>query len=359
MTGRVRAVICGMFAMLLAGALLSKDAGVDRSRTFVTQVSPDLAIITELSVTEPYLGEQFSVVYRLRTKRALAAVDIDPQQYPGFWMESVPIDSQAVAEARASKDQSEIEYLLRQVILFPLMEGRQKVPPLSVKIRRARNTPASADDWDIVGSSAAVGLDVMPVPLPPGEGAKLPLVGNVAGTLLSAQENWNVVALDIEGNANLGMFQPLDWMHPSSGVSFQARLASTNRVTQTIEREGKRQVALLVRQHWLISVYGATRDRRIDGFTLSVFDPHDGVWRKVSISGCDLPMTHDAGQGEQQGKVTDSRGNDTRSRKFWDLLAGRAGMLAGTAIVVAFAWWLTAKRLHALKKPDDNSGERV
>lgn len=350
MAGRVRALICGFLAAVMAGAALSGNAGTDLSRTFVARVSPDMAIVTEISVADPYVGEQFSVIYRLRTKHALAAVDIDPQQYPGFWTEAAPIDPQASANARASKDQGVIEYLLRQVILFPLMEGKQRVPPLSVKIRSARSA-AAADDWDIVGSSTAVELNVMRVPPAPSGGAKLPMVGKISGTLVAAQENRYAVALDIEGSANLGMFQPLDWMRPPAGIKFHAHLGSANHITQTIEKEGKRQVALLERQHWLISIYGAAWGQRIEGFVLPVFDPHDKVWREVSIGGSALAISHNVLLSEERGGAADSGNSGTHVPRVWNSLTREVGILAGAAVALALACWLTARRRRTLKNP--------
>ncbi len=274
---------------LMAASCLPGYAGqgmpADVSHSFVSRISPDLSVVTEVSLTNPYVGQQFSIVYKLRAQRPPAAVDIDPQQYSGFWTEMVPISQDSTSSPRVLKGQAAVDFLLRQVIAYPLLEGRQELPPLSLKIKRASSTPDRRDDWDLLGASAPVDIEVMPLPPAPQTLRGTALVGKVSGEMSWQEEGHQTLLLEMQGTANLALFNLRDWIRPTAGAQIREQLLSADRQTQTVDIEGKRQLSLLQRQRWLIRIAVSEQAQPLTGFSLPVFEPREKLWRNARIEG--------------------------------------------------------------------------
>jgi hypothetical protein len=307
------------------------------SQGAVSQIAPDFAIITEVSLDTPYVGQQFCIIYKLRAQHPPAAVDIDPQQYSGFWTELIPIAADSASAARVLKAQGVVEYLLRQVIAYPLQEGEQKLPPLSLKVKRVGNTAVRREDWDVIGASVPGAIEVLPLPPRPQSGPGVSLVGGIEGALRWAGSGRQALILEIQGTANLALFKPLDWLRPPVGVRFQEQLAGSDNLTQTTDIEGKRQLSLLQRQRWLISLSGTESGQRIDGFFLPVFDPLEKTWKDQRIEGLSLPGFEESGgvwpgSGQSNAAKTGRvNGNFLSARA---ILAGALTVLAAVSAVI-------------------------
>jgi hypothetical protein len=305
-----------------------------------------MAIVTELSISAPFVGQQFSIVYKLRAQRAPTAVDIDPQQYPAFWAELVPVSKESVSATRPLKEPGVVEYLLRQVVAFPLKEGTLQLPPLSLKIKTSERVSAQSNDWDVVGVSSPVAVPVSPIPPGPRPGPDLPFVGSAEGSMSWEGEGQSVLVLEIQGTANLAWFRPLEWLRAPEGVRFHARLASAENTAQTIEVEGKRRLSLLQRQRWTISVSGGHPGQHIDDLLLPVFEPGKKVWNDVRIEGINIPDAAPSTRGVEAGAAKVASGVGTRLQL---LLASRAHLiigLAGIAGGLALLAWLRTRRLR-------------
>jgi hypothetical protein len=290
-------LLLGLSALLPVRTAAGQGTPAPPSQGNVSQIAPDLAIVTEVSLEAPYVGQQFCIIYRLRAQRPPAAVDIDPQQYSGFWTELIPVSADSAATARVLKGQVGVEYLLRQIIAYPLQEGKQKLPPMSLKVKRAGSTAAQRDDWDVVGASVPAIIEVLPLPPNPHPNPGVSLVGGVEGALSWAGSGRQALIFEIQGTANLALFKPLDWLLPPAGVRFHEQLAGSDNLTQTMDVEGKRQLSLLQRQRWLISLSGAESGQRIDGCFLPVFDPIEKAWVNQRIEGLSLPGFEQAESG--------------------------------------------------------------
>lgn len=318
----------------------------DSSQTFVSQIAPDLAIVTEVSLDKPYVGQQFSVIYKLRAQHPPAAVDIDPQQYPGFWTEVVPLTQDSASAARALKGQEAVDFLLRQVTVYPLLEGTLKLPPLSVKVKRSGRLSAQRDDWDVVGASVPV--DVQAIPLPPGPrpGPGAAFVGSVEGSLSREGEGQSAIVLEMQGTANLALFRPLDWLPRPAGVSLHARLAAAENLAQIVDREGKRQLLLLQRQRWEISLSGGEPGRSIEDLYLPVFEPHDRIWKTQRIEGIKLRNSDSPALAATGPGVSGSAEPGMRSRFIQSAGARWVMGIAGFAAILALVLWQRRKRLQ-------------
>jgi hypothetical protein len=305
-----------------------------------------MAIVTELSIGDPFVGQQFSIVYKLRAQRAPTAVDIDPQQFPGFWAELVPVSHESVSARRPREEPGVVDYLLRQVVAFPLKEGTLQLPPLSLKIKTSERASAQSGDWDVVGVSSPVAVAVSSIPPGARPGPDLPFVGSAEGSMRWEGEGQSVLVLDIQGTANLAWFRPLEWLRGPEGVRFHARLASAENAAQTIDVEGKRRITFIQRQRWIISVSGDRPGQHIDDLLLPVFEPGKKVWNEVRIEGISLADTGASTRRVEAGAGKVALGTGTRLQL---LLASRAHLvigLVGIAACLVLLAWLRTRRLR-------------
>lgn len=335
-----------MLLIVLGQAAGVQRAAADRSQTFVSRVSAEMAIVTELSIGDPVVGQQFSVVYKLRAQRAPTAVDIDPQQFPGFWTELVPVSRESVSARRPPEEPGVVDYLLRQVVAFPLKEGTLQLPPLSLKIKTSELASAQSGDWDVLGVSSPVAVPVSS--LPPGARPvlDLPFVGSAEGSMKWEGEAHSVLVLDIHGTANLAWFRPLEWLRGPEGMRFHARLASAEKAAQTIDVEGKRRITLIQRQRWTVSVLGGHPGQCIDDMLLPVFEPAKRVWSDARIEGIRIPDAAPSTRSMEAGAARAASGAGTRLQF---ILAERSYLVIGLAVITGgliLLVWLRTRRLQ-------------
>src|SRR2546427_1604635 len=95
------------------------------------------------------LGQQFSIVYSLVAQRYPTAVDVQPQQFSGFWTEIVTLPQEPRTIMRLVAGKPTHEFLLRQVIAYPVEEGKLVLPPLAVKIMITGALAPGATNWDL------------------------------------------------------------------------------------------------------------------------------------------------------------------------------------------------------------------
>lgn len=328
-------------ALLLVLATASSPAGTsaDKSREVVSRVAPGLAIVTEIDDGAPYLGQQFSIIYALRALTAPSAVDIDPQQFTGFWTELSPPAADAHPSSQTLDNQPASQYLLRQVIAFPLSEGTLQLPPLRLKIKMP-GSGSGPGDWDFVCSSEPVTVSVSPVPRSSEQ--TLPLVGNLEGSLTPVGgAARSEMILEMQGTANLAFFDPLQWISQPAELVLSVRPTEWDKIVQTRDIAGKRKITLIQRRCWGIRIFGQARGRaRVGDIALRVFQPSTGLWTEKMIAGVTI-----AGLDEKPvagAPVQPSREHDeVRILSVW-VSASVAGLLI--AIVV---WAFTrARGLH-------------
>ena len=282
---RMRLILVWFLVGVFAPNAGAQGVAAEPDLTVVSEIAPDLAIVTELSLREAYVGQQFSVIYRLRAQRPPAAVDVDPQQYPGFWTEMVPLSRESASEARPVKGRAAVDYLLRQVVAFPIREGMLQMPPLSVKIKRSVKLPAQRDDWDVVGASEPLTIRAVLPPAGPSASLGMPLVGSFSASVSRVETNPSAFVLEIEGTANLALFQPLDWLTDAPGMRYAARLDAADTITRTLETGGKRQLSILHRQRWMIQVSSDSRNIEAGDFSVPVYEPQTSRWQDVRVKG--------------------------------------------------------------------------
>lgn len=353
--------ITAALPFLLSTANLAAGALADGSREVISRVAPGLAIVTQIGNGTPYVGQQFSIIYFLRSLNAPSAIDIDPQQFTGFWTELSPPAADAPPSVHPLENQPASQYLLRQVIAFPLSDGKVQLPPLRLKIKMP-DSRSGPGDWDLICSSEPIFIDVLPVPSL-GE-QKLPLVGNIEGSLTpSGTAPGSEAILELQGTANLAFFDPVQWIGARPGLVLSVRPAEWDKLVQTRELGGKREITLLQRRSWYIRVLGQESGPvRVGGSALHVFRPLTGVWTEqmiggITIAGLDVKA---AGSGPVQLNRSDE---EVRSRSVW-IVALIAGLLIA-AVLGAYArarrvrrrdW--AARGLASLEKASEAASKR-
>ncbi len=312
-------------ALLLFAWLSARAAAADRVET---RVAPDMSIVTETALASPFVGQQVAIAYRLRVVEPPAAVDVDPQQFAGFWVEPAPLSDSG--RMRAS-DGRFAEYTLRQVVVFPLYAGEAWIPPLRVKIRRSLSA-ADAGKWDVIGVSDAVRLDVRGVP---GSRERVPLVGTVSGRMFEeSRGGGSTLFLELTGTALLALFDPAAWSVEMPEKRVRAQQVDYDSMVLPGDLKGGGLPSLVLRRRWEIRSAGATA---FSALTFPVFQPESGELKVVRIPHpvqSAAPATGQAGMPVGAGVQTEG----TRSRPtpvLWFLAAAAAA-----------AAWLLLRRIR-------------
>lgn len=189
-------------------------------------------------------------------------------------------------------------------------------------------------------SSEPVTVDVLPIPS--SSDHRLPLVGNLEGSLTPVGGSGrDEVILELKGTANLAFFDPLQWMVQPAGLVLSARPTEWDKMVQTRDIAGKRQITLIQRRCWGIRIFGQAQDRmRVGDIGLRVFQPLTGHWAEKMIAGVALaglderPVAGTTGQPHREPE-------ETRVRPVW-VSASIAGLL-----IAVVAWAFTrARSLH-------------
>jgi hypothetical protein len=285
----------GRCLILLSGLILvvhSARAGPTAARPaglFVTPIPRDFEVVTLVSNTNPFVGEQFYVIYSLRAQRAPAAVELDPQQYAGFWTEPAQLPEQPRSTVRLRNGRQVSEYLLRQVMAFPLWAGALELPPLRVKVRIG-DSHSSNLDWDSIGLSRSIPVAAR-APTPQREHQDLqPLVGELEGSLSAGSSGVRSdLLLELKGTANLALFQPMEWLKTSSQIRWSVRLKGWDNTIQIRDTGDGRQLTLLQWRRWSIRpLMEAGQALRVEDLAIPVFQPQSGQWTTVRIRGLEL-----------------------------------------------------------------------
>ena len=335
-----------LIVWLLPARVLGMQAQVppsDPTKTFVSPIAPDLAIVTEVSLQNPYVGQQFSVIYRLRAQRPPAAVDIDPQQYPGFWTEVVPISQESASTARPLRGQAVVDFLLRQVIAYPIEEGAVLLPPLSIKVKRTGGVSRQPDDWDVAGLSTPV--EIRSLPLPPGGDARktMPLVGSAEGSMTWEGQDRSTIVLELQGTANLALFDPLDWIRSRPDQLSRARLVRAENIPRTIDLNGTRRLSLVQRLRWFLTFEESRTGQEVDALEVPVFSPLENSWTSLRVPGLIGPASSSTTVERQAAAKDIGAGARPGFRGTgWKLL----GIGTGVAVLVGIGtllYWLARK----------------
>jgi len=189
-------------AAVLALQAIPMVAMEDQGRMLRTPIAPGLTISTDISASSPYLGQQFSIVYSLVAQRYPTAVDVQPQQFSGFWTEVVPLPQETRTITRLVGGRPTHEFLLRQVIAYAMEEGDLLLPPLAVKIMITGALAPGSTNWDVEAASKPVPIRVLPLPDNPEPDQHSLLVGTLEGRLKPAERGEGMESfLELQGTA--------------------------------------------------------------------------------------------------------------------------------------------------------------
>ncbi len=295
-----------------------------------TRIAPDMTVVTETSVGSPFVGQQVAIVYRLRVVEPPAAVDVDPQQFSGFWAESVPLSDSG--RRRAADGRFE-EYLLRQVVVFPLYGGDTRIPPLRVKVKRSRSR-TDPGQWDVIGVSDPVRMQVRE---PQGGRGRAPLVGSVSGSLFEeSRAGAPALFLDLQGTALLALFDPALWLVGTQDGQVTARQVNYENTVQPGDVNEGGLPSLLMRRRWEIRTVGGGG---IADLTLSVFHPES---QQVTVVRIPSPAPGTSLPGGQPKPPAGDAERQDGSGSWRAVLA-----LWGLGGAVAAAVWVLLRRIRS------------
>ncbi len=282
--GVLRCLPVMMICLVARQALPSEsgDPGRASHRVSVEAIGPHAAIVTEISDEEPCVGQQFSVIYRLRCSIPPVAVDVDPQDFAGFWSVTAPTTGQARPESVTLNGKAATDFLLRQVIVFPLKPGKQVLPSLRLKIKQ---DVSSRDDWDLTRQTGPVVINVKPVSVAGEREDAFFMVGSLEAAVSGGDSgSAHEAVLAVEGTANLDFFRPERLLKGRDGQPLLVRLRDVESLVQTRDYEGRRRLTLLQRRRWVVSApAGDTTDVAVNSLSIPVFDPEASRWRSVRI----------------------------------------------------------------------------
>ncbi len=331
-------------AILLSTCLLLASRSGDASesdhskRLFVSPISNSLEIVTQVSNTSPFVGQQFSVIYSLRTRQAPAAVDLDPQQYSGFWTEPAQLSEQRQSIGSLQNGRPASEYLLRQVIAFPLWPGSLTFPALRVKIKNS-DSRGSGEEWDTIGTSNPVPIEAKALTPATGYAQVPPLVGVLEGSLTAeGSGERSYLLLELKGTANLALFQPKEWLRASRDVRWSIRLKDWDDTVQTRDTGGHRQLSLLQWRRWAIRPAGPLGTVHLEDLIIPVFQPDENRWITVRIRGCDIKASAASWAAESPSTGGVPGGDNPLQRRTLAAMIGVA--LLVLLVLVLFTVWL-------------------
>ncbi len=259
----------------------------DLGRIIATPIAPGLNILTDISTASPYLGQQFSIVYTLVAQRFPTAVDVQPQQFSGLWTEIVPLPQETRTIMRLVNGRPTHEFLLRQVIAYPVEEGELQLPPLAVKMMITRALAPGATNWDVQAASKPVTIRVRSLPGNPASFKNSLLVGSLEGRLKpSERSDSQEIFLDMRGTSNISFFQPQDWLRSPGSLLVPPRLVRVESAVDTMDVGGKRKLTLTQHRTWAVKLMPLGADRvRIDDLRIPVFDPDAVGWKEARVTG--------------------------------------------------------------------------
>lgn len=346
--------LCG-FALMMAvqAEKIYPQAG---GRIFETRISPSLSIVREINPPSPFVGQQFTIIYSLHALKIPVAVDIEPQQYSHFWTEIIPLKEQPRTVARIVQGRARHEFVLRQVVAYPLSAGLLELPPLALKIKTMGNLVAGSDNWDLIARSRPDFVRVQPLPPEQERTGRAVFVGSISGQWSEIPTaHGHEIRLEMRGNANLAFFHPEDWVRSRGGFYLSSRLASAESEVQTKDIGGNRQLLVTNGQRWSIRVFPSGKEPlRLDDLVIPVFQPESETWSTIRIRGFPLRASAADAQRRNLGELQAVPRDDRISPARYILL-----LVTACAVVAASILWLVLKSRGRQKgSPSQRSATR-
>jgi hypothetical protein len=321
----------------------------DNGRVLQTPIAPGLSISMDISTSSPYLGQQFSIVYSLVAQRFPTAVDVQPQQFSGFWTEIVPLPQEPRTIMRLVAGKPTHEFLLRQVIAYPVEEGELVLPPLAVKMMITGALAPGATNWDVEAATKPVPIQVQSLPASLGPEKPSYLVGTLSGRLRPMEgSDEHSFLLEMEGTANIAFIQPQSLLRCQGAVLLPPRLLRAESEVDTMGIGGRRKLTLVFHRTWAARLLPAGSETlHIDDIHIPVFQPEAAGWREAEVEGLSLHLP--AGRGEGGGPSGMRR--TEKAKRIGDFLKPYGivllSLLAGVA-AAGMMWWFVWGRAARL-----------
>jgi hypothetical protein len=287
----------------------------------VTDLAPGISVIVDVSEIQPWVGQQFGIVYRLRLRVPVSAVDVDPQSFTGLWTHTIPIP-EGGESGRTGSD----EFLLRQLVAWPLAPGPFQIPPLRVRIQTAGGASSG-----LQASSEAIAGTARKVP-PAIEGPdSFPMAGSLAGRLRQERRESGVWLLELQGSALVALLDPQHALRRCFRNPVTVLPAESDDTATQILEGGIRAITVVQRRRWLIVDASGSRASPTAAPSIPLFRLPAAAWSRAEV-------ILDPGDA-----VSDSAGSSSSQNAPapTNTAAGRRGVrglvvVASSAVLLAF-----------------------
>ncbi|MBN2431100.1 MAG: BatD family protein [Acidobacteria bacterium] len=125
----------------------------------------EVRIITDLSTTRPYVGEQVVLTYKILTNISIGQKVVQEQrpEYKQFWVEQAPSEPQPPFETFVQRGTRYYQTQLERLVLFPLESGEITLEPASWRIIAKFERPSYHEEERVIRTDR-VTLRAQPLP---------------------------------------------------------------------------------------------------------------------------------------------------------------------------------------------------
>ncbi len=246
------------------------------------EIGNKILILMEASKQKPYRGEGVTVTLRLLSQLPVENLRFQEEaEFPGFLKYDFPFTTQPKAEWRQYEKTKYASYDLQKFLIFPLEDGRLKIPPVrcQLKVRVPSGAFEAADlKLDVDRSSNGLQMQVLPA-------GDADVVGDFVARTAITQDSpqSKIVRWTLEGEGQLTTF---DFPEPE-GPHLSAKLLSSN-TTASIRGENLRS-----RKTTEVEITPLNRTTSIILAPLKIrqFDPDSRHYSTLTIPALSLKFT--------------------------------------------------------------------
>lgn len=298
------------------------NSGTRQSNTLgQTQLNADdLFIRASVDKTNPYLGEQVMLTYKIYTKVPVAQIGINKlSSFQGFWIKNLLNQQEELKQSKETIDGAEyVTAELRKIALFPQKSGELTIDAMELscvaQIRKANNRRSSNsfldsffDDPFFGGTqniqkvllSNPIKLNVKPLPQ---NGKPLNFAGTVGNYNLKADISETelktndaiTLRITVSGSGNLELIDKLNVKFPTNFEAYEPKIADNITANDSQGVSGQRTFEYL-----LIPRNPGTY--KIEPITLSYFDIRSKSYKTLTTD--EFNVNVEKGENYQSGTV--------------------------------------------------------
>jgi len=284
----------------------------------------DVFVRTIVSKTNPSIGEQFTVTYKLYTRVGISSLDFkNIPNISGFWTKDLLESQKQLQQVNETIDGQEyITAEIRKLALFPLKSGEITIPPVELSVlaqvkskRKSRvrdpwfdaffndpffNSSTQAVEVPLKSNPVTIKVKELPAGRPSdfsGATGNYSIKGTIDRTLLKANEAINL-KITISGSGNLEMIDKLPVTFPPDFDTYDPKVTTNFNKGLTISGSKTFEYLIIPRNAGSFTIdpvkfvyfdlsEGKYKTLTTDTFEIEVAKGEGGVQSSVSYSGVD------------------------------------------------------------------------